>query len=37
MRRLPVAATACVFAAAVVYGIVMGSLDAVGRRLWTPR
>ena len=37
MSRLPVAATACVLAAAAVYGIVMGTLDAVGRRLWTPR
>ena len=37
MSRLPVAATALILAAAAVYGLILGSLDALGRKLWTPR
>ena len=37
MRRLPVAATTLMLAAAAVYGIVLGTLDAAGKWLFTPR
>ena len=37
MSRLPVATTAVVLAAAAVYGIVLGTLDAAGKWLFTPR
>ena len=34
---MTVAATALLFAGAAVYGLVMGSLDAAGKWLFTPR
>ena len=37
MPRPPVAATALILAAAAIYGIVMGTLDAAGKWLFTPR
>ena len=36
-RHLAVAGTALALTAAAAYGLAMGALDALGRRLFTPR